>query len=486
MADKEDKNQQDAPEIDKANARVEITEADKKKARRFFERAKELAAGKSWDFAIKCYHEGLGFWPEAVEEGHQPLRLAACERNVRGGKKPGFADGVKFSMTSRDAKKAMLNAEWLLSLDPFNVSYMEGLFKAANKLHAEETLMWIGPIFGNAAENEKKISPKRFSLMRDVYEEAGDRAVARGEVGLSVQCYERAAEALQLQSRVDPKDRSLTNELRDLSTKLTILKGKYESGGDYKESMRDSDQQKLLHDQDRMVQTDEELEKLITAAKQAVDANPGNLGKVEALADLLCRREDESGEKQAIDVLMRNFKEHNDYQFRMKAEDIRIKQLRRSVREANAAGNKDQALELYKDQLRFELKVFAERIKQYPTDNRFKYEYAQRLFSARKYDEAIPFFQAGRTDPKVRTLCDLKLGQCFFQKKFFPQAIGTLTKAVANYEFAEDNTGKELRYWLARSQEAAGNADAARDVYGQVLEMDYNFRDVRDRLAALN
>ncbi len=486
MADKDPENHPDAPEIDKANARVEISDADKKKARRFFERAKELAAGKSWDFAIKCYHEGLGFWVEAVDEGHQPLRLAACERNVRGGKKPGFADGVKFSMTSRDAKKAMLNAEWLLSQDPFNVSYMGGLFKAANKLHAEDTLMWIGPIYSNAAENEKKITPKRFALLREVYEEAGDRAVARGEMTVGVQCYERAADALRIQSQVDSKDRSLTNELRDLSTKLTILKGKYESGGDYKDSMLDSDKQKLLHDQDRMVQTDEELEALIEAARQGVSGSPGNLGKVGNLAELLCRRETEEGEKKAIDLLIRNFNEYKDYQFRILAEDIRIKQLRRSVREANSAGNKDQALELYKDQLRFELKVFSERIKQYPTDNRFKYEYAQRLFSARKFDEAIPFFQAGRSDPKVRTLCDLKLGQCFFQKKFYPQSIGTLTKAVASYEFAEDNTGKELRYWLARSHEAAGRADEARDVYGQVLEMDYNFRDVRGRLEGLN
>ena len=57
-----------------------------------------------------------------------------------------------------------------------------------------------------------------------------------------------------------------------------------------------------------------------------------------------------------------------------------------------------------------------------------------------------------------------------------------LGKAVEAYELAEDEHAKSLRYWLGRSQEADGDAAAALASYGQLLQMDYNYRDVRARM----
>jgi tetratricopeptide (TPR) repeat protein len=469
-----------------ALARYVSSEEDKAKAKRFFVRAGQLFESKSWDFAIKCYVEGLGYWPEAVEEGHQLLRLAACERNVRGGKKPGFGETMKHSMTGRDAKKAMLNATWLLAHDPFNISYMEGILKNAHKLRCEEVVMWIGPIYGNAIEGEKKLNPKRFALLREIYEETGDRATDRGEAPFAGECYERAAAALRVQTQVDPKDLSLVNELRDLSTKLTILKGKYDTEGGFQDSVRDADEQKHLQDQERMIQTDTDLLGLIKRAEKDLADNPDNAGKVDVLVDLLCKRDDPEQERRAISLLVEKYNTYHDYRFKVRAEDVRIKQLKRAYREARAANDAELAKKKRSDLLTFELRAFRDRIKQYPTDNRLKFEYASRLFQIKKFDDAIPSFQAARADPKVRTRCDLALGRCFYEKGFHAQAIGTLSKAVENYEFSDDSVGKDLRYWLARSLEADGKIDEAQDVYGQVLQLDYNYRDVRDRLERLN
>ena len=144
-----------------AAARFVTTDVDKTKARKWFVRARELADNKSWDYAVQCYVDGLGFWPEAVEEGHQPLRLAASERHFRDGKKPSFTETMKYNMTGKDAKKAMLNAAWLLSHDPFNISYMEGILKNANKLHCEEMqtndFNWIDMIVVNLKSVEEII-----------------------------------------------------------------------------------------------------------------------------------------------------------------------------------------------------------------------------------------------------------------------------------------------------------------------------------------
>ncbi len=467
------------------NPPYESSEADQAKARKWFERAEELAANKNWDFAIKCYIDGLAFWPDAVEQAHAPLRAAAAVRNLTGGKKPGFSDSMKYSMTSRDAKKAMLNAEWLLSQDPFNISYMEGILKNANKLRCEETVMWIGPIYANAIENEKKPNAKRCALLREVYEDIGDRFVSRGFATRAVDCYERSAEALRWQKIADPKDMSLDNELRDLSTKLTILKGKYESAETFAESMQDAESQKALHDEGRLTQADEGLAKLIKRAEVDLAANPNNPNKVRKLVELLCSKDDEASENRAIGILVENYKKFKEYNYKVQAEDIRIRQLSRAARVARDAGDAEEYRKRLASLLTFEIKVYRDRVKQYPTNHRLKFDLASRLFQAKQFDESIPLFQMARTDPKVRTQADLSLGRCFYEKNFQAQAIGTLTKAVENYEISDDRVAKDLRYWLGRSHEAAGNVKEAREEFGQILQLDYNFRDVRDRLQGL-
>ncbi len=480
---KQDKGQ---PESNDAFERYRSSDVDQAKARKWFARAKELTNAKNWDYAIQCYLDGLGFWPEAVEEGHQLLRLAASERGARGGKKPGFADTMKYSMTGKDAKKAMLNAAWLLARDPRNASYMEGLLKNANKLHCEDTLAWIGPIYSNAIESEKKLNPKRFALLREVNEEAGDRVSTHGESTLAVEFYERAAAALQLQRQADPKDLSLENELRDLSTKLTILRGKYDSASSFQESMADADGQKDLHDQDRLVQDVENIRRLMARAERELAEAPDNPGKVETLVELLCRQEDQENETRAIKLLLEKHQTYGDFRFRVRAEDIKVKQMRRSYRAARDGGDAERAKTLKLERLRFEIGIYRDRVKQYPTDNRLKYELATRLFQAVKFDEAIPQFQASRVDPKVRIQADLYLGRCFFEKKFHAQAIGTLRKAADSYGIPDDRLAKDLNYWLARALEAEGRTEQAREVYGGILELDYNFRDVRDRLQGLS
>jgi len=474
-----------AAKVDPTPPHVSTAE-DKAKARRWFDRGAELANAKNWDFAIKCYIDGLQFWPEAVEEGHQPLRAAAAARHLSGGKKPGFSDTMKYSMSGKDAKKAMLNAEWLLSHDPFNISYMEGVLKNANKFRCEEVVLWMGPIHLNALEKEKKLNPKRCALLRQIYEETGDRHAQRGDAKIAVECYENAAEALRRQMMADPKDTSLDNELRDLSTKLTILKGKYESAETFTESMRDIDMQKGLHDEERMVQADENLAKLIERAEADLAQNPDNANKVRKLVDLLCSREDPENEKRAIALLVDKFKTYGDYSYKVTAEDIRIRQIKRSVRAARESdGDAEQIRNAQANLLKFEIKAYRERVEAYPTNNRLKFELAMRLFQSGRYDDAIPLFQTARADAKVRTQCDLSLGRCFYEKAFHAQAIGTLNKAVQSYEIPDDRLAKDLRYWLGRAYEAEGQLGQAMEAYGNILELDYNFRDVRDRLGSL-
>lgn len=470
-----------AEEVD-LNARHTVPDSNKVKARKWFERAAELVDTRSYDYAVKCYIDGLALWPEAVEEGHKPLRGCAAARQHTGGKKPGFTDTVKHSMTHKDPLTAMLNAEWLLAHDPLNVNYMEGLFKNANRARCDDTIMWAGPIFRHGAENEKKPSAKRFALLKEVYEELGDRAQERDEQALAVEAYRLGLEALGIQRQIDPKDTSLANVERDLSTKLTILKGQYQTAESFTESIKDRDAQADLHDEERMVQSHDRIEELVDKAEQEMKANPGVAGKVMALVDLLTREDHEPYELKAIGILVEEYRRSEEYRYKMRADEIRMRQLLRAYRQARASGDAEAAREARLEQLRFELRVYAERVKQYPTDHRIRFEYAQRLFQGRRFDDAIPLLQQARADRKHRTQCDLYIGRCFYEKGYYGQAVSTLGKAIEAHELTGDDHAKALQYWLGRSHEAEGELADAMASYGHLIEMDYNYRDVRGRM----
>lgn len=468
-------------------ARYTVSEEDKAKAAKWFERAFELGSrDKKYDHAIEYYVNGLGFWPDAVENGLKPLHGCAVAWRNAGGRKPGLKDTMKRSMTTREPKESLLNALWLFGHDHDNVNYLEGIVRNANRLRAEDCLMWAAGIYRRLLDEEKKPSPKRYLLLKQCLEELADRAVARKEIDLAISALEMGVQALTALLHRIGRDREIETAMRDLSTKLTLVRGRYEGATSFRDSIRDEETAMALHDRDRLVQADRRIDELIAEAQVAYDAAPDDLNKLNALVDLLTRRERFEEECKAIGILVSAFKRTGRYIAKQRADDIRMRQLRRDVRSAKDANDPAALREAQVNQLKFELAVFKDRMEQYPTDLRIKFEYATRLFQAKRYDEAIPLLQLARTDPKSRTQAMLYLGRCFLKKGFHGQAVSTLQQAVSERDVGDDDVGKELSYYLGRAQEEGGQIEDARRTYGRLLEIDYNYRDVRERLEALS
>ncbi len=467
------------------NARLAVSDEDKAKARKWFTRARDLGDKRQFDYAIEYYVNGLEFWPDAVEDACKPLHGCAVGRRQTGGKKPGFKDTMRRSMNDKNVKQAFLNSLWLFGHEPENLNYVEGVVKNCSRLRAEEAAKWAGGVFLRALNGASKASAKQFQSLATLMEELGDRAAGRGEDTSGVEAYQMGVESLSTWSRRYPKDDAVEKLLRSLSTKLTILKGKYQDGESFRDSIADSEQQMELHDRDRSVQAEDRVVELIARAEADLKRNPDVAGKLRALVDLLCRREVAEEETQAIGLLLNEHERTGEYRWKQSADDIRMRQLGRRIREAAKAGDRTAVKERQVVQLRFELSVFKERTEEYPTDQRLKFEYAVRKFRAGRFDDAIPLFQAARTDPKNRAACGMYLGRCFFRKGYHSQAISTLQEAIKHYEFSDDDLAKTMLYWLGRSQEEAGETEPARRTYGALLQQDYNFRDVRARLDAL-
>lgn len=461
-------------------ARPIFTDADIARARQWFRHGQQLVEKKNYDYAIESYITGLEFWPEAVEEGHKPCRAAAL---FRGPRKVSFTDGMKYKTNAKDTKRSMLNAERLLSKDPGNIEYMEALFKNAAKSRFDQTVLWIGDLLADAAAKEPKPNPSRFVLMRHIYEELGDRN-ANADPTMAIAGLERAVEALSRLQVLKPQDLDISTDLRDVAGKLTILRGKYGSADSFKDSIRDSDAQAEIRDQERIAQSDARLDQLIAAAERRYNDKPHDKALINELIDLLCRRDDEALENRAIEILEKAHAELREYRFKVKADDIRIRQVKRRSREVVASGNADEARKMVATLLKLELSVFKERCEQYPTDLRLRYQYGQRLFQARRYDEAIPILQEARADPKTRGQCSLLIGQCFFKKGYFSAAIDTLREAIRLHEVQDNELGKDLHFRLARALEEDGSTEEALKIYGQIIQWDYNYRngEVRKRI----
>jgi tetratricopeptide (TPR) repeat protein len=114
-----------------------------------------------------------------------------------------------------------------------------------------------------------------------------------------------------------------------------------------------------------------------------------------------------------------------------------------------------------------------------------RFQLAVRYFLAHRVDEAIPLFQQARSDGRVRDESRLYLGRCFCHKAFYSQAVEILRRGVDELEGRSDGVAFDLNYWLARALEADGAVEEAKRVYGHVIQLDYNFRDARERMEKL-
>ena len=83
-------------------------------------------------------------------------------------------------MTGKDAKKCMLNAEFLLSKDPHNAGYAEGLLRNACKAGYLDTVKWVAPVVMDALKRDKKPNVARYKTYRESLIDAARLADERG------------------------------------------------------------------------------------------------------------------------------------------------------------------------------------------------------------------------------------------------------------------------------------------------------------------
>jgi tetratricopeptide (TPR) repeat protein len=457
-----------------AEASITENNGDLSKAVSFFKRAEEVAATDNFDYAIDLYIEGLQRAPDAVEEGHKPLRYNALVRQGKGGKKPSMFEKMRHSR-GKTPLENMLNTEFLLAKDPDNLTYAEQMLNAAVAGKFKNTAMWIADLIFEANRGAEKPSLQTYLLLKDSYS--------------AIEAYAKAASACGYASRLKPDDGVLAGEFKNLSAKLAMQKGKYDQQGDFRDSILDRETQEKYQTQQAAVKSIDFRQQAIADAQQLYKADKSSQN-IFKLADAFSDLQNDQGDRDAIKLLEESFEQFKDFAFKKKAGEIKLKMLRRHVRNAKASVETGQqakeAVDIATKQLlAAELEHYRLCMENYPTDLRLKYEYGVRLMRNQRYDEAIPFLQDARKDLRHRIAAMNKAGLCFFVKGWFKDAIDVFKEAVEEYEIKDDGIAKELRYNLARAYEQQGRTDEALELYRKVAQIDFSYKDVRMKVDKL-
>ncbi len=436
------------------------------KGKPFFDQADQVAETGNWDYAIEMYVEGLKREPGNLPRGYTKLREVSMNRKIQGGKPAGMIEQIK-RRSGKDPIENLSNSAYLLAKDPGSEVLMEQLLKAAGQLELKEVVRWCAEILIESQRQAKKPNKRVCLTCTDMLEK--------------FEHFDLAVQSCDLARQVAPNDKDIETRMGHLGAKYTMAKGKYgqeESG--FEAGVKDMEAQKQLQEKDSLVKSQSYLEQQIETARKEYEETPAVAGKINGLVDALLKLEEKSSENEAIEILAKAFEETKSYRFKMRLGDVRIRQMSRRYRKLRSSGEKETALQLAREQLKFEIEEYTERAKNYPTDLGIKFELGRRLLTGGKYDEAIGILQQAQRDPRRHVTVVNYLGLAFMKKQWWQEAVDTYEKVVDS-DLPEDKL-KEVRYNLGNCYEQLGQLKKAEEQFSHVAQVDFNYKDVRERL----
>lgn len=472
---------------DKAGKKEEF-KRDSARANKFYEHAQAVADARNYDYAIECYINGLKFDPDNLNR-HEALFEVAKRRKVNGGKPAGMGEWMKGGKSSVEK---MLNAEKVWAKDPLNAAALLPVMERSVEVYQEfpnlsmaEVTYWLGKLLLEQNQFSKRPTLPIYVKAKELFAKVG--------------AWDKAVEACRLALSLSPDNGDLLADLKNLEAERTLVEGGYGQAGreSFRGSIKDEEKQKELLAEDAIGKTEQQVITQLKAARKAVEADPNNPDIRMKLVRALLVEDKEEPENEAVEILLDLAKKTGQYQYKMQAGDVRIRQLTRATRIARTALEADpknaalrKAYDAVNDsRFQLELDEYTERVKNYPTDVSLKFELGKRLQHFKKTEEAISNFQEAQSDPKLRSNAMLHLGLCYVEKAWHEEAIETFRRAIDMHAMPDDKLGMELRYRLmdsldraARKEKSLKHATEARSIASQILQTNIKYKDIRDRL----
>jgi len=302
------------------------------------------------------------------------------------------------------------------------------------------------------------------------------------------------AEALKYLGRLsalEPQNRDLTDELRDLEASTHMAAHRVEDAASFRDLIRDKDEAARLEQAGRMAVTKDDLTREIEKQEKELAENPNQVNRILRLAQLY---EDVGQPRKALQLLSEKHEALPDnYEIREKLGDVAIALAEAQVAavERKLAENpedqeaKAKLAELKSRRNSYALEELKWRFSQHPTDRDLQLRLGRLYFEMGDYNQAIATFQALAQDARYALEAARILGLCFMKKGQNDLAQDQFRKAIESHP-QMDEQGKELRYSLAQSLEESGDREQALQTYKEIYSQDINFRDVSQKVDALS
>jgi tetratricopeptide (TPR) repeat protein len=452
------------------------------------DRAREAAKKKNYDYAVELFLEHLKVTPGDVE-ARKELRFVERERFKVN--PPGMMQKMKIGaavtqtratpVSKKDPEKTIISCEETLKLDPTAVPVLLKLGEAASYANLNDVAT---AVFEDALTLDNK-NIEGLRLLGRVYR-------ATEKLDKALVCFERLHKAA-------PQDLEGANMVRDIPAQMTSQKV---TGQDGKvkgyQDLIDKDAAKKLEQLSSRVRTPEQAKERIEQTLADIESKGGKADNKtwRLLAEwaVMCK-----DYEKALEFFDKAIAEKpDDYSSKEGKGDVKIKRYEETVKklegalkkhpEDDAAGKEKLEAKLEKVQrelLDFTIYEYTERVEAHPTEYYLRLRLGKALYENDQIDECIKQLQQAKQASQCKGEAGYYLGQAFgMKKKIYALAVKELE--AAREDMAEmDDLKKKITYLLGRLHEAAKKPDKALAEFSAIAEVDYNFKDVTQRMEKL-
>lgn len=454
----------------------------KKFAAESFKKGTEAMAKQNWDYAIEMTGQAV-----KLDPGNLLFRqtLRGCERRKYPKGTGAKMAGMRLMGVKGSIKKARLTKNWTqldqsaeegLTLVPWDAELNADAGEATSHLgHTDVAVQCYK--WAVESDPNNKILLKALGLLLE----------QKGEFVDAIKYWDRAF-------KLDPLDMEARSKITQLNASSVIRDGDFTEEDGTKKERSIEDIRKTISKQkpaggaaDGPGQSEE------ADLQRAIRKDPDNKDAFLKLADFYRR----GGKLEDAGAMYQKALELSggDPNIREQLEDVELDLMRKNVELVKASAAKKsgdeeaeaQAKAQQLELLKREVETYRTRVDRHPNDLKLKFTLGERFYKLKMFSQAIPLFQAAVQDNRLEGQALLLLGKCFINDKKGILARKQFEKAVSKLNAIEHRDAfLETHYYLGRLCEEAKEVDKAGEHYGEVLAVDYEYKDALKRLEGLS
>ncbi len=441
------------------------------KAAKCFRHGNKAMESNNWDMSIQMFSQCVKLKPDNLTY-RQLLRKCTMKKYDDNKKGAGGLAKTKLMSIRGKVKKAKKKEEW----ETASVLAEEGLLLNPwdAQLNVDIAEASIALDRGEIARHAYSVAIITATKDKDVHVAFADLLEEREEYKEAEKVWERIAV-------IDPKDIEVSRKMSGLAAKQATKKGNFEDA----ESAKDVAHNKGFASEAQSVSA--KSDNAETALRHAIRKEPD---KVEHYLKLATQLKTNKKFEECYEILKTALEvSSDDTSVREQLEDAELLLMKHNVDSAKEKANESedpedrkQVAELSKELRNRKIEVFTTREERHGQNLGLKLELATLVMQQQEWSRAIPLLQKASQDPRLKTKALVLLGKCFMYDNKAALAKGQFTRAVPDLDFDTDpSTYTEAHYLLARVCEETGDTEKAIHHYGEVLVVDYNYKDALQR-----